>query len=191
MGTGIRRVRLVLGCAALAATLLALLALSAVPAAAEVYHLKLRNGTTIDTAYQPKQAAWDPNLVVFLTDAGNWIGLPQRDIESVQTESQVRGYGVQLNFNTVAIGWAPNDLPEASAQTAQSAALQALQNIAAQREAESHYTIPQFVSTSETSGIPARFVGIAPGIPPPSPQLVTIPVAVPSAAPAPPGTPNQ
>jgi hypothetical protein len=157
-------------------TAAALLAVSAVPAAAEVYHLKLRNGTAIDTAYQPQQAAWDPGLVVFLTDAGNWVGVPQKDVESVQSESQVRGYGVALNFNTVAIGWAPNDLPEATAASAQSAALQALQAINQRQEAQSHYTIPQFVSTDQTQGIPARFVGIVPGLPASIPQPIPVPV---------------
>ena len=155
-----------------------------------MYHLKLRNGTSIDTAYQPQQAAWDPSMVLFLTDAGNWVGIPQKDVESVQSESQVRGYGVALNFNTVAIGWAPNDAPEATAATAQSASTQALrQNIMQRQEEESHYTIPQFVSTDQTQGIPARFVGVAPGMPAPQPQAIPIPIPVPSAASAPTAAP--
>jgi hypothetical protein len=161
-----------------------LLALSALPAAAEVFHLKLRNGTSIDTAYQPQQAAWDPGLVVLLTDAGNWVGVQQKDVESVQSESQVRGYGVALNFNTVAIGWAPNDAPEETAASAQSAALQALQTIMQRQDEQSHYTIPQFVSTSQTQGIPARFVGVVPGLPAALPQATPVPVPIPVPAPA-------
>ncbi len=161
-----------------------LLTLSALPAAAEVFHLKLRNGTSIDTAYQPQQAAWDPGLVVLLTDAGNWVGVQQKDVESVQSESQVRGYGVALNFNTVAIGWAPNDAPEETAASAQSAALQALQTIMQRQDAQAHYTIPQFVSTSQTQGIPARFVGIVPGLPASLPQATPVPVPIPVPAPA-------
>jgi hypothetical protein len=188
--TRIRKGRLSLGSTFMvAATVLSLAGLSALPAAAEVYHLKLRNGTSIDTAYQPKQASWDPSMVLFLTDAGNWVGIPQKDVESVQSESQVRGYGVALNFNTVAIGWAPNDAPEATAANAQSAAMQALQNIMQRQEEESHYTIPQFVSTDQTQGIPARFVGIAPGMPAPQPQAIPIPIPVPSAASAPASVP--
>jgi hypothetical protein len=192
--TGICRGRFV---TAAIAAIVALLAVSALPAAAEVYHLKLRNGSVIDTAYQPQQAAWDPALVVFLTDAGNWVGLPQKDVESVQTESQVRGYGVALNFNTIAIGWAPNDLPEETAASAQAAALQTLQNINQRQEQQSHYTIPQFVSTDQTQGIPARFVGIVPGLPAALPQPMPVPVPMPAApapaaaAPSPSGTPNQ
>jgi hypothetical protein len=188
-----------LGTAGVVALAACVLALSALPAQAEVYHVKLRNGTSIDTAYQPQQAPWDPTLVVLLTDSGNFVGLPQKDVESVSTESEVRGFGVSLNFNTVAIGWAPNDVPEPTAPNAQSTALQALQNMAQQQQEQAHYTVPQFVNTDQTQGIPARFVGtgIVPGIPAPLPQLpapITLPAA--PAAPAaggaaPSGVPNQ
>lgn len=168
----------------------ALLTLAAAPAPAqgEVFHVKLRNGTVIDTLYQPQQATFDPNVVILLSDAGNWIGVDQRTIESVVSESQIRGFGVALNFNTVAIGWAPNDAVDPAAMQAnpQAATLQALQNIYQQQQEQAHYTIPQFVSTEQTSGIPARLVGGAmlPGIPAPIPQL---PVALPAA----PGPPPQ
>jgi hypothetical protein len=173
------------------------LALSALPAEAEVYHVKLRNGTLIDTAYQPQQPAWDPNMVVLLTEAGNFIGIPQKDVESVQTESDVRGFGVSLNFNTVAIGWAPNDAPEPTAASAQASALEALQNMANQQQRDSHYSIPQFVNTDQTQGIPSRFInsGTVPGIPAPLPTIpAPIPVGVtPSTAPSAPAgqTSNQ
>jgi hypothetical protein len=170
--------------------LLALVVVTASPALAEVYHVKLRNGATIDTAYQPQQASWDANLVVLLSDAGNWVGLRQQDIESVITESQARGtFGVSLNFNTVAIGWAPNDAPEPSAQSAQSATLQALQQIYQQQQAQSHYSVPQFVNTDQTVGIPARFVGATGSVPPQVP-LALPPISVPAAtAPAAPPAP--
>jgi hypothetical protein len=155
--------------------LVMVLALAASPALAEVYHVKLKNGTSIDTAYKPQQASWDAGLVLLLTDSGNWVGLPQKDVDSVQTESQIHGFGVALNFDTVAIGWAPNDFPEPTEQNAQSATLQMLQNIYNQQQAQSKYTIPQFVNTDQTQGIPARFVGytgspgvsVPPVVPPP------------------------
>ena len=176
---------------ALLAAMAGLAILAANPAQAEVYHVKLKNGTTIDTAYQPQQAPWEPNIVVLLTDAGNWIGIQQKDVDSVQTESEIRGFGLALNFNTVAIGWAPNDAAEPTAPTAQSATQQALQNIYQQQQSESHYTIPQFVNAEQTQGIPASFIGggRVPQVPTPAPAPV--PVAVPAPAPASPGSQQQ
>jgi hypothetical protein len=167
------------------------------PAQAEIYHVKLRNGTSIDTLYQPQQATWDPNVVILLSDAGNWIGIDQRTIESVENESQIRGFGVVLNFNTVAIGWAPNDAPEpvSPGSNPQAGTMQALQEIYQQQQAQSHYTVPQFVSTDETTGIPARLVGgaVLPNMQAPLPQLpLPLPApAAPAPAPAPAGGPNQ
>jgi hypothetical protein len=169
------------GLAALAG-LLGLVALTATPAGAEVFHVKMRNGSTIDTLYKPQQATFDPNVVILLSDAGNWIGVNQREIESVLSDSEIHGFGVALNFNTIAIGWAPNDAPEPGAQSAQAATQQALQNLYKQQQAQEHYTIPQFVSTEETAGIPARLVGggVLPGVPAPVPQLVPVPAATPA-----------
>jgi hypothetical protein len=170
--------------------LLGVAGLAATPAQAEVFHVKLHNGTTIDTLYKPQQATFDPNVVILLSDAGNWIGIDQRDIEAVRSDSEIHGFGVALNFNTIAIGWAPNDAPEPTAQNAQSATAQALQNLYQQQQAQQHYTIPQFVSTEQTAGIPARLVGgsVLPGVPAPVPQMpVPLPAPAPAAAPAPGG----
>jgi hypothetical protein len=169
--------------------LAALVAITAAPAQADVFHVKLRNGSTIDTLYQPQQASWDTSVVLLLSDAGNWVGIPQAQIDSVESESASRGFGVALNFNTIAMGWAPNDLPEPGAQAAnpQAAALQQLQNIYQQQQQQEHYTIPQFVSTEQTAGIPPRMVGGLPqlGAPlPPPPVLVPVPAAAPAPAPA-------
>lgn len=161
--------------------------LAAAPGQCEVFHVKLRNGTTIDTLYQPQQATFDPNVVILLSDAGNWIGIDQRIIESVVPESQIRGFGVALNFNTVAIGWAPNDAVDPATVQAnpQAATLQALQNIYQQQQAQEHYTIPQFVNTDQTVGIPARMIGggVIPGAPAPLPQA---PMALPAGGGVPP-----
>ncbi len=167
-------------------SMLAVLAFAvAVPAQAEVFHVKLRNGTVVDTAYQPQQAPWDASLVVFLDESGNWIGLPQKDIETVQSESQLRGFGVSLNFNTVAIGWAPNDaIDPATAKTDPNAAtMQALQNIYSQQQEQAHYSVQQFVNaeqTTSTSGIPSAFIGggrVPQVTPPPAPPPVVLQAA--------------
>jgi hypothetical protein len=143
-------------------TVMAALVLLAAPAAADVFHIKLRNGTLIDSLYQPQQASWDPNLVLVLTDVGNWIGIDQREVESVDSESHIRGFGVAINNTTIAIGWAPNDLPDAAAQNpqtaAQLAAAQALQSLYQQEQAKAHYTIQQGVSTDQTQGIPGSLI---------------------------------
>jgi len=47
--------------------LLVALALLAVPASADVYYVTLTNGTVVETARQPQQASWDPNMVLLLT----------------------------------------------------------------------------------------------------------------------------
>ena len=184
------------GLAALAEVLglLGLAALTATPAGAEVFHVKLRNGTTVDTLYKPQQATFDPNVVILLSDAGNWIGINQREIEGVTNDSEIHGFGVALNFNTIAIGWAPNDAVDpATLQTnPQAATLQALQNIYQQQQQQQHYTVPQFVSTEQTTGIPARLVGgsVLPGVQAPPPPM-PVPVPMPAApAPSPGGGTN-
>jgi hypothetical protein len=185
------RLSLVVQAVLAVAALAILLVVSAAPAQAEIFHVKLRNGNTIDTLYQPQQATWDPNIVILLSDAGNWVGIDQRTIESVESESQIRGFGVALNFNTIAIGWAPNDAVDPATLLAnpQAATMQALQNIYQQQQEQSHYTIPQFVSTEQTAGIPPRLTGygVLPNIPAPLPQP---PMQLPAAA-APPSGSNQ
>jgi hypothetical protein len=174
------------------AGILTLMALIPVPAQAEVFHVKLHSGSTIDTLYQPQQASWDANVVLLLSDAGNWIGIDQKDVESVQSESQMRGFGIALNFNTIAIGWAPNDAvdPAAMQSNPQAATMQALQNIYQQQQAQAHYTVPQFVSTEQTTGIPASFIGGGRIPQVPVPMAPPIPVPMPAAAAPSAGAPN-
>lgn len=139
------------------------LALLALPAGAEIYTITLTNGTVVETAQQPQEATWDSSLVLFLTDVGNWIGVSKTEIESVRTETQRKGYGIRISDSTVAIGWAPNDLPtEEEAQARGGGAErvgQALDRIVGMREQESQYSIDQFVEPEGTQGMPSRFVG--------------------------------
>jgi hypothetical protein len=141
--------------------LLPALALLALPAGAEIYTITLTNGTVVETAQQPQEATWDSSLVLFLTDVGNWIGVPKTEIESVRSETQRKGYGIRISDSTVAIGWAPNDLPtEEEAQAAGGADRvgQALDRIAAQAEQDRNYSINQFVEPEATQGMPSRFI---------------------------------
>jgi hypothetical protein len=154
-----------LPCLALAVVLAA-----AVPANADMFHVKMKNGDTIDTLKQPEQASWDAGVVLLLTEYGNWIGLEQDEIDTVVSETAASGFGIPINTTTVAIGWAPNDAvdpnatpPEGSqannaGSLAQQQSAAALQAIYQQNAAQSRYSIQQGVSTEQTQGIPSQFV---------------------------------
>lgn len=160
--------------------LLPVLALIAVPASAEVYHVTLHNGTVLDTAYQPQEASWDSSLVLFLDDTGNWIGMPKADIESVESEAEISGFGKVIDTNTIELGFAANSAEDPDAQAnaqgnaktdpASAAAAAALQGLYQQRQAEQGYTIKQFVNPNETQGIPARFINPSASAIPSPPQ---------------------
>lgn len=164
----------------LARVSLALLALAplAVPSAeAEVFFVTLNNGTTIETAYQPQEASWDPGMVLLLTETGNWIGLPQADIREVRSESQIAGYGRAIDDNTFELGFAPNDASDPNAEPADpaEARVEMLEQMLLQqqqemdrRTAEQNYTVRQFVDPEDLQGIPSRFIGSPTG---PSPLV--------------------
>jgi hypothetical protein len=143
--------------------LLLALAFLALPARAEIYTITLTNGTVVETAQQPQEATWDSTLVLFLTDVGNWIGVPKTEIESVRAEAQRKGYGIRISDSTVAIGWAPNDLPTeeeaAQGRTGVDRAANALDRMADQAAQDRNYSIDQFVEPEGTQGMPSRFVG--------------------------------
>ncbi len=166
---------------------LALLALLAVPAGAEVHHVTLTNGTVVDTAYQPEEASWDSSMVLLLTEVGNWIGIPKADIQEVRTESQDKGFGIRIDDNTYELGLTAGDLsPEAllaaglidapagqQGNATQDAQLQMLRNIQQQqqqeiqrRQAQDNYSVQQFVEPNQTQGIPAGLIGTTYGGPP-------------------------
>jgi hypothetical protein len=182
-------------------SLLLVLALAALPLAGEVYHVKLRNGAIIDTAYQPVQASWDPSLALVLTDVGNWIGLKQSDLEGVESETQVRGFGVAINTSTIAIGWAPNDAidPATQQQNAPTATDLAIQKLAQEQQQRATYTVQQGVSSEQTQGIPGGLAGYggyggAPaglaGYRPPNTPSTPVMAPVPSAPVAAPAAPT-
>jgi hypothetical protein len=151
---------------------LALLALPAL-ASAEIYTVTLTNGSVLETAYQPQEAAFDRNIVLLMTDVGNWIGVRKDEIESVRSDAELGGYGKVIEKNTILLGWSANDAADPDAKPAEgqgnnrtdpalSATAQALQNIYEQRQEEQNYSIKQFVQPNETQGIPARMVGTSP-----------------------------
>ena len=92
--------------------LLVVLALLAVPASADVYFVTLTNGTVVETARQPQQASWDPNMVLLLTEVGNWVGFPKDEVKNVRAEDPTQGFGIRISDKAIALGRAPNDLPD-------------------------------------------------------------------------------
>jgi hypothetical protein len=140
----------------LVAAAAAALCLPATPAAAEIFHVELADGHVFDTRYQPEEASWDSNLVLLLTDTGNWIAVPKADVAGITTETETKGFGQVVNTTTVVLGWAANDapLPEDEARFA---AVERLQQMFEQQRQGQDYTVEQFVEPSEAGrgGLPA------------------------------------
>ncbi|MFL6198424.1 MAG: hypothetical protein ACJ76J_04550 [Thermoanaerobaculia bacterium] len=148
--------------------LLALLVLPAIPAAAEVFTVTLKNGSTLETQYQPQEASFDKDLVLLLTEVGNWVGVRRDEIESVVSDAESSGFGKVIGKNTVDLGWSANDNVDPNAQAAagkadpgMSLAAQVLQNVYEARQLADSYTIKQFVQPNETQGIPSSLIGVS------------------------------
>lgn len=145
--------------------LLLALALVAMPASADVFYVTLKNGSEIQTAHQPQQASWDPNMVLLLTEVGNWIGYPKDEIVGIRAENPTQGFGVSISKNTIALGWSPNDLPtpaegKSDVNDRFAGIAERMLDMAEQQQ---HYSIQQGVQTEQTQGIPASFGGYAGG----------------------------
>jgi hypothetical protein len=149
-------------------TLVALLALVASffpsGASAEVFTVTLTNGGTLQTQYQPQEAAFDKDMVLLMTEVGNWIGVRRDEIATVVSDAESSGFGKVIGKNTVDLGWAANDAADPNAPGAEnqdpglSLAAQALQNLYQQRQDQQSYTIKQFVQPNETQGIPSSLI---------------------------------
>ena len=150
--------------------LLLALALLAAPASADVYYVTLTNGSVITTAHQPQQASWDPNMVLLLTEVGNWIGFPKDQIQGVRAEDPTQGFGIRISDKAIALGRSPNDLPNGDESTKSKADLLTERYLSlaerqlALQEARQNYSIQQFVEPgSGNSGIPVSYgVGFSP-----------------------------
>ena len=147
-------------------TLLAF-ALLALPASAEVFHVVLKNGNTVDSSVQPQQASWDPNMVMLMTESGNWVGFMQSDIASINADDPTSGFGVRISRTAIALGRFSNDLPEEGKGNPQDEANEryfALANrLIEQSERQQRYSVQQFVEPNQTQGIPASFAGYGGG----------------------------
>ncbi|HYX23147.1 MAG TPA: hypothetical protein VFC23_03270 [Thermoanaerobaculia bacterium] len=139
------------------------LALLAGPATAEVFHVTLTNGTTVDSSIQPQQASWDPNMIMLLTEVGNWVGFPKAEVANIKAEDPTAGFGVRISSTAIALGHFSNDLPEAGKGNPQdelnSRYLALANKMLEMQERQQHYSVQQFVEPGRTQGIPAAFAG--------------------------------
>src|SRR5688500_165692 len=117
-------------------------AVSPMSASAEVYSVTLTNGSVLETQYQPQEAAFDKDMVLLLTEVGNWIGVRRDEIATVVSDAESSGFGKVIGKNTVDLGWAANDAADPNALAADgkqdpalSLAAQALQNVFEARQA--------------------------------------------------------
>lgn len=136
------------------------LALIAAPASADVFFVTLTNGSVIETAHQPQQANWDPNMVLLLTESGNWVGFPKDQISGIRAEDPTQGFGIRINDKAIALGVSPNDLPEAKGKDDVNQRFFDLANrMLDMAEQQQKYSVQQFVEPNQTQGIPSSFAG--------------------------------
>ena len=148
---------------------LALAALCAVPAAAEIYHVQLANGEEFDSRYPPEEASWDRDLLLFHSETGNWVGVRRDEVVAVAIETELRGAGRRIDASTIYVGRTANTGTLPGAEDEADPAVALLQSIYEQSQAQQNYTIEQFVEPGETGGgIPVGFT-----------QQVTPPIGVP------------
>lgn len=151
-------------------------ALVALPALAESYTITLKNGTSFLTRYQPEDASWDAEKLVFLDEHGNQLSLAKGDVESIGTELENRGFGHMLNATTLAIGWAPNDAIDPESDEAKAAA--AGGQMGGGQPAAPNYNQEQFVEPGAATGLPLSMVGAGNYTPPMGGGMVAEPSPV-------------
>jgi hypothetical protein len=142
---------------------LVVLALFAVPAMADVYFVTLTNGTVIETARQPQQASWDPNMVLLLTEVGNWVGFPKEDVKNVRSEDPTQGFGIRISDKAIALGRAPNDLPgeKTKAEQAADRYLEYANRLLDLAEQRANYSVRQFAEPNSSQGQPTYGIGFS------------------------------
>jgi hypothetical protein len=150
--------------------LLLALALLAVPASADVYYVTLTNGSVIQTSHQPQQASWDPNMVLLMTEVGNWIGFPKDQIQGVRVEDPTQGYGVRISDKAIVLGRSPNDLPlpddvtKSKSDLLNDRYLSLAERQLALEEARRTYTVQQFAEPGAAAGLPLINYSLGSGV---------------------------
>lgn len=158
------RLRLALG-------FLTAVALVAVPATAEVFTIKLQNGSIFESRYQPMEADWDPEQIVFVDELGMKIALAKADVESVTSAVETSGFGTVIDSTTIDLGFLPNDMPtEEELQAGDPRnVIQRMLDQQQLYDQQPSYDQQQFVEPSATGGgIPVTAV-------PSSPSTVVVP----------------
>jgi hypothetical protein len=148
----------------LGSILMVALALFAPAAQAELFTVTLTSGNVVETSHEPQLASWDSEMVLLMTDVGNWIGLPKSEIETIEVERPAGGFGIRIATNTILLGTLPNDVPidggEAGTENpATQAVASALERMIARQDEQSRYSIDQFVEPNQSQGIPSSLIG--------------------------------
>ena len=147
----------------------ALLAVLAVPAGAELFTVTLVNGRTFDTRYQPVASGADESKLHLLTDTGNWITLNRDIVASVTSQTESKGFGIVIDTQTIALGWDPTSLAEQeeAEAAAQDPTLQLLNYLVQQDRAQASQPAPApfsndlVVEPGDAGGIPIWMTGTA------------------------------
>ncbi|MBZ0111296.1 MAG: hypothetical protein K8J08_02435 [Thermoanaerobaculia bacterium] len=137
-----------LGCALL-------LTLLAGSATAETYTITMTNGTTFQSRYDPVEAPWDENKILFLNEYGTHMTLIKDDIESVTAASETNGFGRVIDSTTIDLGILLVDVPKPEEQDSQETQRE---NFASYLDAaNARYSVDQFVDPSQAGagGLPA------------------------------------
>ncbi|MEL7060499.1 MAG: hypothetical protein AAGN46_10775 [Acidobacteriota bacterium] len=79
-------------------------------AQAQFFTVTMDNGTSFETRYKPIEANWDDDVVLIMTDQGNWTALRKDEITDVSSEAEESGFGYRVDTATLFLGWTPNDL---------------------------------------------------------------------------------
>ena len=133
------------------------LLLATPPAAAEIYSVTLKNGGRIQSREAPQAAGYAEDLILVLTEVGNWAALPIDDIASIDADTETRGFGTVLDTTTIVLGWAPNEDPIEESMDPQERMLRLLEQ---QNEPRPDYTVQQFAEPSNSGGIPLWMTGV-------------------------------
>lgn len=125
------------------------------PAAAEIYTVKLANGNEFETQYRPKEAGWDTDVILLLSDVGNWIAVERAEVVEVEVALEREGFGKVIDTHTIALGWAPNEATE-NPEESLDPMTRLFNFLSAERADQRDYSVQQFVEPGETGqgGLP-------------------------------------
>lgn len=120
---------------------------------AEAYRVRLHNGNEFISKYEPKDADFDPNILLIMTEHGNIVALSKDDIAETIADLELRGFGHVIDTTTIEVGWSPNDAPEPGAEGAEGAA-------PAAAPAPAPFSVQQFVEPNSVGGLPLSFTQV-------------------------------